>query len=149
MEKASILDIKLDNVTTNQLIEKIRKFLNSNKQHYIVLPYSEFIVRAQKDEEFKKILNESDLSICESRGLLFMARLLGQNLYENIYGVDLINKISNNIQHSNNTIFLLGGTDDVLNKTKEKLGRNIVGVENGYQDLSRVIDKINKVKPNI
>jgi len=149
MEKTSILDIKLDNLTTDQVIEKIREFLNSDKQHYIVLPYSEFIVRAQKDEEFKRILNESDLSICESKGLLIVARFLGQNLQENIYGVDLIRRISDSVQCSNNNIFLLGGTDNVLEETKRKLKGNIVGTENGYQDLGVVINTINKVKPNI
>ncbi len=149
MEKASVLNIKLDNLTASQALEEIGKFLISDKQHYVVLPYSEFIVRAQKDEEFKKILNESDLSLCESRGLLFMAKLLGQNLQENIYGVDLVYSLASSLELQTSRIFLLGGREEVVEKAGKKLGEKIIGTEHGYQDLNKVIDRINEIEPEI
>jgi len=168
--RQEIFGVKFDNLTMKEVLEKIEQFLKSNKQHYIVLPYSEFIVRAQKDKEFKKILNEADLCLCESRGLWIVARLVGKKLKKNIYGVDLIYKLLNihltNLSRSNKTnkpnlslnrqvkyrqqkIFLLGGKKNVVKKVKEKLGKQIIGAENGYQGLEKVIKKINKVKPNI
>lgn len=140
--KLDILGVKIDNLTINEALEKIGQFLKSNKQYYIVLPYSEFIVRAQKDEEFKDILNKADLSLCESRGLWFISRFLGKSFKENIAGVDLICKLKGKI-------FLLGGRKDVVEKAKKKLGENVIGAEHGYQDLEKIVKKINKVKPNI
>ncbi len=132
--RIDILGVKIDNLTMDEALERIKGF--------VVLPYSEFIVRAQKDKEFRNILNSADLSLCESRGLQIVARFLGKRLKENITGVDLIYRLSGKI-------FLLGGKEGVAEKVKEKLNTEIVGVEHGYQDLDKVIEKINNTKPEI
>lgn len=137
-----IFGVKIDNLTMEEVLKKIRDFLKDGKQHYIVLPYSEFMVRAQKDEEFRKILNSADFCLCESHGLYLVARFLGKKLKEPINGVDLIYKLRGRI-------FLFGGKEGIAEKVKEKLGSNIVGAENGYLDLDKVIKKINLTKPEI
>lgn len=142
MKKLNILGVKINNLTLDQALEKIREFLNSNSQHYITLPYSEFIIRAQKDKRFKNILNQADLCLCESKGLQFVARFLGKKFKQNISGVDLVHKLRGRI-------FLLGGKKGVTEKVKKKLNTKVVGIEHGYQDLDKVIVKINKAKPNI
>ena len=134
MEKIEIFGIQFDNLTMDEAVEKISGF--------VVLPYSEFVVRAQKDEEFRNILNKADFCLCESRGLYFMARVLGKRLKQKINGVELIQKLKGRI-------FLLGGKEDVVKKTAEKLGDGVVGFEHGYQDLNKVIGKINQLKPEI
>jgi len=145
-----ILGVKIDNLTMSEVLESVRNFLKDGKQHYIVLPYSEFIVRAQKDKEFQRILNEADLSLCESKGLYLVAGLcLRKSLKENIYGIDLIHNLISNSQFLISKIFLLGGKKDVAKKTKEKLGNKIIGAEHGYQDLRKVVEKINKAEPDI
>jgi len=133
-----IFNVKFDNLTMNQVLDKIKDFLKTDKQKYIVLPYSEFIVRAQKDKEFRNILNKADLCLCEGKGLLFFT-----GLKKNINGIDLIYEICK----LNKKVFLLGGKKHVVEKTKEKL--NVLECEHGYQDLDKVVYKINKVKPDI
>ena len=147
--KKEIFGIKFDNLTMEETLEKIGQFLKSKKQNYIVLPYSEFIVRAQKDKELKNILNEADLCLCEGRGLYFTLKFLGLPIKEEVNGVELIYKIASNEQRTMNSIFLLGGTDNVVKKTANKLGDSIVGFENGYEGLDGAIDKVNKAKPEI
>jgi len=162
MDRISILGVKIDNLTIAEALEGIGRFLKSDRQYYIVLPYSEFIVRAQKDEEFRKILNSADFCLCESRGLYLAAKFLGIKIKENITGVDLIYRICSKLQITNYKlqtnfksqspkpkIFLLGGTKDVARKTAAKLGDSVIGYEHGYQDLEKVIERINKAKPNI
>jgi len=134
--------IKFDDLTVKEVLEKIEQFLKSDKQHYIVLPYSEFVVRAQKDKEFRDILNKADLCLCEGKGLLLMLKLLGKKLKENINGIDLIYNL-------NDKIFLLGAKKEIVKKTKEKLGNRVVGYEHGFQDLDKVIKRINMEKPKI
>ena len=149
MEKIELFGIRFDNLGMEEALEKIRGF--------VVLPYSEIIVRAQKDEEFKKILNSADFCLCESRGLYLVARFIGKRLKGVINGIELIYRICEKSQNPNSkfqTILLLGGTENVVEKTKGNLIKKfpnikIVGAENGYQDLEKVIKKINGVKPDI
>ncbi len=132
--KIELFGIKFDNLTMEEVVEKIRGF--------VVLPYSEFIVRAQKDEEFKNILNRADFCLCESRGLYLTAKFLGKKLKESINGIELIYNLKGKI-------FLFGGKEGIAEKVKEKLGERVIGVEHGYQDFNAVIDKINQVEPDI
>ena len=145
MEKTEIFGVKFNDLTINEAVEKIRGF--------VVLPYSEFIVRAQKDKEFRNILNSADFCLCEGRGLYLMARLMGKKLKGNINGVELIYSICGKVQNQNfkfqNKIFLFGGNEDVVKKTAEKLGNCVIGYEHGYQDAGRVVDKINLLKPDV
>lgn len=139
--KIDIFGVKMDNLTMDEVLKKIKGF--------VVLPYSEFMVRAQEDEEFRNILNSADFCLCEGRGLWRMARLLGVKLEQNINGVDLIYNLVSKFKIQNSTLFLFGGTEDVVKKTAEKLGDSIIGFEHGYQDLDKIINKINQVKPDV
>jgi len=149
--KIDLFGIQFDNLTMEEAVEKISGF--------VVLPYSEFVVRTQKDEEFRNILNKADFCLCESRGLYFMARVLGKKLKQEINGVELIYKLSQKSKLSakggsasggkTQKIFLLGGTEKVVKKTAKKLGDSIIGFEHGYQDLDKVIEKINLAEPEI
>ena len=132
--KIDILGVRIDNLTMDEALEKIKGF--------VALPYSEFIVEAQKDREFRNVLNSADFCLCESRGLWLVARFLKKPLKEPISGVDLIRNLRGKI-------FLLGGKPGVAKKAGKKLNTKIVGAEHGYQDLDKVIKKINKAKPNI
>ena len=146
--------VRIDNLTINEVFKKIKDFLKDGKQHYIVLPYSEFIIRAQKDKKFRKILNEADLSLCESKGLWHAIRFLGKRFKENISGVDFIYRLSNKSQIIGSSLFLLGGEERVVKGARESLIKKypkskIVGAENGYQDLEKIIEKVNKAGPDI
>jgi len=147
--RIEIFGIKFDDLKIQEVLDRIKGFLNDGKQHYIVLPYSEFVVKAQKDEEFRNILNQADLCLCEGRGLWLMTKFLGKRIKEPINGIELIYKLNQESRIRNQTIFLFGGTQEVVEKTKKKLGEKIVGAENGYQDYNSVIKKINLAKPEI
>lgn len=135
--KIELFGIKFDNLTMEEAMEKIKGF--------VALPYSEFVVRAQKDKEFRDILNQADFCLCESKGLRLMARLLGKKLKQEINGIELIYKICDKFQK----VFLFGGTQEAVEKTKEKLGDKVTGYENGYQDFDEVIQKINQAQPDV
>jgi len=55
-----------------KIFDRIDSFLLSKKQHYIVTPNPEFLVKAQEDREFKDILNKADLAIPDGIGLILL-----------------------------------------------------------------------------
>ncbi|MFH1129497.1 MAG: WecB/TagA/CpsF family glycosyltransferase [Patescibacteria group bacterium] len=139
--KIDLFGIQFDNLTMDEAVEQTRGF--------VVLAYSEFVVRAQKDKEYKEILNKADFCLCESRGLYLVARLIGKKLKENINGIELIYDLSQKSKVKSQKLFLFGATEEVVKKAAEKLGDSVVGFEHGYQDYDSVIQKINLIKPNI
>jgi N-acetylglucosaminyldiphosphoundecaprenol N-acetyl-beta-D-mannosaminyltransferase len=140
--KIEVFGIQFDNLGMNEVLERIQGFLKDQKQHYIVLPYSEFIIRAQKNEKFKEILNKADLCLCEGKGLWLMARILGKKIETNIYGVDLVKKI-------NAKLFLFGAESKSISGAAEELGKNVIGFVDGYQDYNSIVEKVNSINPEI
>jgi len=74
----SILGVKIDPVTRNDLRKKIMYFLKDGKQHYIVTTNSEFIVAANEDPKFKKIINLADLSLADGNGVIWASYFLSR-----------------------------------------------------------------------
>jgi N-acetylglucosaminyldiphosphoundecaprenol N-acetyl-beta-D-mannosaminyltransferase len=58
-----ILGVRIDNGNSDTAIARVNKMLQEEKFHYIVTPYSEFIVSANNNPKFMKILQSADLSI--------------------------------------------------------------------------------------
>ncbi|MBU0647702.1 WecB/TagA/CpsF family glycosyltransferase [Patescibacteria group bacterium] len=79
-----ILGVKVHAIPFINVYQKITEFLNSSAQHYLVTCNSEFILAAQTDHEFKKILNHADLSVADGAGLLWAAKYLSLPLPKNI-----------------------------------------------------------------
>lgn len=170
MEKQEILGVQFDNLNKDEVLEKIKRFLESKKQYYIVLPYSEFLVRAKRDLGFREILNNADLCIAEGMGPVFASKLLGKPLKGRITGVELIEALcviptqDSPASAAGRTVlgwdwrtFLFGGKNDVADeaaKTLMETGHGVVGMIHGenYQDPARhreIIDTINAVAPQI
>lgn len=93
MEIVNILGVNVNTFTKKQVLAKIQEFLTGNKQHYIVTPNPEIILRATgHDEELFYILNRADLALPDGFGLKMAAWLLGVNLLR-ITGADLVKDI--------------------------------------------------------
>lgn len=134
--KIEILGVKIDKISKSEAIEKIGEFLKSGKQHLVVTPNPEFIMRAQVDEEFRKILNEASLALADGTGLILASRYLGRPLESRLTGMDMILEIFQLAEKNHYKIFLLGGFEGVAKAAagwlKNKFPKlEIVGAESG------------------
>ncbi len=118
MNEIKVLGIKIDVVSLAEAREKVQEFLNSSSQNTIFTPNPEMLVKAQKDEYFRYSLNESDLNLCDGRGIQFVSK----QKIERITGVDFMLEICKIAEMENRTVYLLGsGSDEVVKKTAENL----------------------------
>jgi N-acetylglucosaminyldiphosphoundecaprenol N-acetyl-beta-D-mannosaminyltransferase len=124
-----ILGIKIDNLTIKETLQRVEGFLKDGQQHYIVTPNPEFLVKAQKDEEFRQILNQADLAVPDGTGLIFASRLLGRPLKGRVVGVDLMEKICQRAAQKKWLVFLLGGQEGTAEKAAENLRKRYQGLE--------------------
>ena len=106
--KKHILGVKIDDVSLEEAVSIVEDWLKKADQHYIVTPNPEFLMTAQKDAEFKKILNESDLSIPDGKGLR-----IGTDIVCNTTGIDLMERLIKLADEKGLTTGFLGGRDGV------------------------------------
>ncbi len=103
MKKYKVLDIKVETIEKYLLKKCLIDFINSKKQHQIVTVNPEFIVDAQKDKQFKDIINNSSLSTIDGGGIIWALQTKNKNisLDDRITGVYLT-KILINLAINNN-----------------------------------------------
>ncbi len=114
--KVDILGVKIDDVNIDEALEIVYGWLQKSGKRYIVTPNPEFIMTAQKDLEFKKILNNADLSIPDGVGLKISGKVKNT-----VSGVDLMEKLVEKSADWGITVGLLGGMDGVAEKSAECL----------------------------
>jgi len=160
--KLNILNVNIDNLSLSEILDKIRGFLNSSGQHYLVTTNPEFIMAAQHDDEFKSILNKADLSIADGVGIKFAAKRFGQKLQQRVAGVDLMWEISKIASEKGKSVFLLGAKKKgVAEQTAWRLIEKypklqIVGADGGFRRWlhrslpdEKIVEVINRRQPDI
>lgn len=155
-----ILGVRIDNITLDEVTDKIRHFLQQDSQHQIVTVNPEFIMAAQNDEEFMNILNSADLSIADGVGLKYAARKYNHKLVQRITGVDLMMQILAIAAEEGKSIYLLGAKRGIAEQAAFKIlekfpNIKVVGAESGYRHWHRrikdakLVEKINRKQPDI
>lgn len=139
MKKIKILGINIDNITFKGAVNKIDSFLKSSKSHQVVTINPEFIMSAQKDRKFAKVLNSAHLSVPDGSGLVWASQFLYKSkntIKEKVAGIDLVWAIAKLAAEKDYSIYFLGGTPGVAEKTafilkkihpKLKIAGNSVG----------------------
>lgn len=154
-----ILGVSIDNVTleetgiyTKQLIEE------SNKScRLVVAPNTEFIMLAQKDEEFFNVLKSASFATPDSVGVMIGGKLQKKKFKERIPGQAYFRNTLKVGEKEGWTFYFLGGEKGIAEKAKEKVMQDypnlkVVGCHEGYfeeESEEEVINQINALKPNV
>jgi len=112
----SVLGVKIDALDIPAVIDKIKSWINARGAiaRYICVTNVNSVVEAQKDPYLKQITNESDLSVCDGMPLLWLARLVGIDLKERVYGYALMSEVFRVSEKEKFKHYFYGSTDLVL-----------------------------------
>src|SRR3989339_1533263 len=133
----NVLGVKIDNLSSEEIKNKLSGFLSGLRQHFVVLPYSLFLLRARQDAEFKNILNNASLSLSDGIGPVWAAKILNREKLNRLTGVDFVSLICSLAAEKDKKVFLFGGKTRTaqkagLNLKKKFPGLTIAGAETGY-----------------
>ena len=124
-----ILGVRFDLAGIHQAAGIVCDWLKDGKKRYITTPNPEFVAAAQKDEEFRQILTNADLSITDGRGIQLAARFLGMPVPQRITGSDFMQELCEEFAKLKVPIFLLGGKNGSAKKCAKKLKNNIPSLQ--------------------
>lgn len=71
-----IMGVEVDALTAPEVIVRLRKGLDAGRRQYVVTVNSEMIMRAQRDEEFKEIINQATLKVPDTISTVWAAKYL-------------------------------------------------------------------------
>ncbi len=149
-----VLGIKIDNLTKAQIRKKLEGFLERG-QHHVILPYSLFLLEAQKDEELKNILNSASLSVSDGSGPVLAAGILNGEKLRRFSGVDLVELLCSLAADKKEKVFFYGGLEGVAAQAARKIGRKyqdlkVAGTRGGFgQSDDYIVNLINATEAHI
>lgn len=150
MQSITVLGVKIHRLTLNEAVSEIEKYVLSGSVHTVVTADASGVVAAQKDKEFREIVNSADMVTPDSVGILLAAKWFGQALPERVSGVDLVQELCRRASEEGWPIYFLGAAPGVAELAADNLGRKfpglkIAGTHHGFfQDDEEVVDQIRR-----
>lgn len=153
--KTEILGVRFDNLTQQEAAQRGRQLLEEDKFHYVVTPNPEFLLAAEKDPEFRRVLNAADLVLPDGIGVVYSAKILGTPLKERVPGIEFAEAMLSALNDKGGRLYLLGAKPGVA----EEAGRRICarypalvlcGTHDGYfKDEQAILPEIAAAKPDL
>lgn len=132
-----VLGCRLDDVDAAAATERIVAFARDGAAAQVVTLGTEMVVYAQRDARFREVVNACALSLCDTVGLLAVARRRGAAIKERVTGVEAIEHVCARAARERLPIYLLGAAPGVALEAASALqarhpGLVIAGTRDGY-----------------
>jgi N-acetylglucosaminyldiphosphoundecaprenol N-acetyl-beta-D-mannosaminyltransferase len=132
-----ILGCRLDPIDSAEATTRILSLAREGQGAHVVTLGTEMVVHAQHDARFRAIVNKSALSLCDTVGVLTVARLRGAPLSGRVAGVELIERLCAGAAARGLPVYFLGGAEDVAAAAAASLharfpALRVAGTRNGY-----------------
>lgn len=76
MKKIDIAGVNVDNLGKLEAIRSLSGFVEGGKPHLVVTTYSEFVVFASRDPNYRSVINSASLSLPDGIGMIWAAKFL-------------------------------------------------------------------------
>jgi len=129
LTQARILGVRVDCLDTKETLERIEGFVGSGRVHQVATVNPEFVMRAQNDREFARVLEAADLCLPDGTGVVWAARRQGCALREPVPGTDLVEPLAALCARREFRLFLLGAQPGVANELAARLAAINPGIQ--------------------
>ncbi len=121
MTTVDILGVPINDTTYDAALARVQEFLREGGLHQIATVNPEFVVLAQTNAEFMRVLKQTCLNVPDGVGLLWAARRMGHPLRTRVTGQELVDLIAGLATKTGDGIFLLGARPGVAERAAESL----------------------------
>jgi len=153
--KTEILGIGFDDLSRQEAAQRGAELLAEDKFHYVVTPNPEFILAAEKDADFRAVLNGADLVLPDGIGVVYSAKILGTPLKERVPGIEFAADMLACLNKMKGRLFLLGAKPGVAQQAGENILTQyphivLCGARDGYfKDEEAVLLEVAAARPDL
>jgi N-acetylglucosaminyldiphosphoundecaprenol N-acetyl-beta-D-mannosaminyltransferase len=136
-QRITLMGCQIDNLSMEETLCTIEGLIQSGQPHQHVVVNVDKLVKASRDPELRRIINECALVNVDGMPVVWASRLLGRPLKERVAGVDLFEALMRRAGDKGWRVFLLGAREDVVSAVAETYRRKypqlqLAGWRNGY-----------------
>ena len=146
-----MMGCRIDNLSMEETLQTIEGFIASGRPHQHVVVNVDKLVKASRDPDLRRIINECALVNADGMPVVWASRLLGRPLKERVAGVDLFDALMRRAAERGWRVFLLGAKEDVVLAVKSRYeaelpGLRISGHRNGYWTAAEEPQVVEQIK---
>jgi N-acetylglucosaminyldiphosphoundecaprenol N-acetyl-beta-D-mannosaminyltransferase len=157
---AHVLGVKISAITLDDLLNAITQIVRRNARARISTMNIHGVNLACESPDYRALVNQCELVVCDGFGLKWGARLLGARLPERLTQADFAPRLAARAAREGFSLFFLGGGPGVAEKAAHKMRERfpnlkIAGTQHGHFDLApqsaenaAVLRAINAARPN-
>jgi N-acetylglucosaminyldiphosphoundecaprenol N-acetyl-beta-D-mannosaminyltransferase len=132
-----MMGCQVDNLSMEETLAQVEQFILSGQPHQHVVVNVDKLVKASRDPELRRIINECALINADGMPVVWASRLLGKPLKERVAGVDLFEALMRRAGEKGWRVFLLGAREEVVQAVRATYQAKypqlaIAGCRNGY-----------------
>jgi len=136
-QRVTMMGCEMDNLSMEETLQTVEGFIASGKPHQHVVVNVDKLVKASRDAELRRIINECALINIDGMPVVWAARMLGIPIKERVAGVDLFEALMQRSSQRQWRVYLLGAREEVVSAVKQVYekkypGLIIAGYRNGY-----------------
>lgn len=155
--RIELMGCQVDNLSLEETLRTVEGFIATGRPHQHVVVNVDKLVKARKDEELRRIINECALINADGMPVVWASRILGKPLKERVAGVDLFEALVKRSAEKGWRVYLLGAREEVVSRVKEIYEGlyptlQIAGYRNGYwkpDEETDVVENIVRARTDI
>ncbi len=119
--RVDVLGMGFDAISFDQTVERIRTALRSGTRLQIVPGNVDFVMKARRDPEFRRQLENADLVVADGVPIVWAASLLGTPLRARVSGTELVRSCAFVSAELGTAIALVGAAPGVAKRAADRL----------------------------
>jgi len=132
-----LFGIPIAGVSPDDAVDIVEKAIINRQKLHIGVVNAAKIVNMGKNPELRDSVLDSDVIFADGMSVVWASKLLGTPLPSRVTGIDLMFGMLARADRANYRVYLLGATDEVLNKVRENIAKEypgciVAGFHNGY-----------------
>jgi UDP-N-acetylglucosamine 2-epimerase (non-hydrolysing) len=157
VERIELMGCKVDNLTMEETLQAVEELIASGQPDQHVVVNVDKLVKASRDPELRRIINQCALINADGMPVVWASRLLGRPLKERVAGIDLFEALMRRAAARHWRVFLLGAREEVVAEVKARYERKypglvVAGYRNGYwrpEEEAEIAAQVRAARPDI
>ena len=156
-KRINILNIDIDVLNMKQTVELVEKYIVTKTPLHLMGVNADKINECNKNVRLRQIVNSCGVINADGASVVMASKFLKKELPERVAGIDLMIELVELCEKKQYSMYLLGATSEVVNKTSEVLKEKypklkIAGVHDGYfkdNEWNEICEKIKTCNPDV
>jgi N-acetylglucosaminyldiphosphoundecaprenol N-acetyl-beta-D-mannosaminyltransferase len=128
-ECADVLGVKVSAINMSRAVDLADRWIRTGQSGYVCVTGVHGVMEAQKDQEFRKILNCAMMNTPDGMPMSWVGRLQGFDDMDRVFGPDFMSAMCQLSLERGFRHFLYGGRPGVAEKLKQALEKKFPGLQ--------------------